>query len=1261
MSDAGIVIPVRIEGEGEGVLTLDALAKKLKEVGAAADDTKNKLKGSGDNLGDLQKKILGLVGTYVSFRAAIGFVSDSLKAQSEQEAAVNKLNLALANQGKLVGDTSKNLQEYASALQETTTFSDDAILQSEAILASFGANEEQIKKTTAAAADFAAATGTDLVSATNLLGKAFAGNTAALGRYGITVDQSLGKTQKFDAVISQLESRFGGSAQAATKTFEGAMKQLSNQWGEAQEAFGRFLATLIGGTSGFEGVINLVKRLTKFFGSDLIIALSEARALFAEFVGFLASKVATVLDVLGKLPDKFGGAGFREAAETARAVAQGQTELAAELREAGDAAAQSGGNFQTFTNNVDAAGNASALTAEQIKALAKATESANETIKKAQESIATGLATELERNLPAVDAAFAKIARESANAAQATRDAVAKAFKDVPGGVPPEIQQQLAGLEEGWRKVGDAQREAALDEARVRAFGDGLKEADATLLDIARTFELLGQVNPFAGQSSAQIATWAASVSEAAVKGSQEAAAKIAPAFGQALDKLIPKDIASLSIGALNALEEQLVVIEKNLRSVPALAKEWDTVATALGTVRSAQRDVYGEGLEEGEKVEKKTEDLSASTKVWGEAIQSVSALMSALGISADSTLGKILGSLGGITSGFQGLADGLKGLGAKAGGGLLSGLTGVLGKIGFAGQIATAAIGIGQSIVKLFQGDPIKKAQKEAGKILGTGISRELAEEIKKNADKLGIAVKDAALLALPKAIEESGKSAASFGNQIAELMSKVASGAIPAEEGIKAIGESFTKVADEAIKAGRVGDRVLVGLIKQSRALGLESPEIKAFTAEQLDKAVAGLTKFIDSLSAVSEEGFKTLGADAATIFGATFNALVSERGVIGAVDALGESFTALKEQLGKTLGAEAAGALLSPFSAAFDLLQNESLRPLVEGIDGLGQALTGLANSAFLDTGTFDAIQRSAGTLFDELIAGGADTRTALLTIAPTIQAAISAAEEFGVPLGEDTQRLKELAEQNGITFKTDPQKAMLDVLVSIADALGAKIPESVQKMRESVTGGTQAIASEFATVKDAAKAGFQAAVQQADAAGKGFHERIGAGLEGAKAAALEWQAAQEAATTAVAEDIGVKLPTAVELASQSWQTFEDAGSVALEGLGTDIEAFSAAFGNDVEAGVAAAQAALNSLTVPPLGAPALPAGAPGGVPAVPGAPGAPAAAGGAAAVQNNVTVNISENPFLTAETQEAMRRFTVAAVEEAVANLDTSLGG
>jgi hypothetical protein len=123
-------------------------------------------------------------------------------------------------------------------------------------------------------------------------------------------------------------------------------------------------------------------------------------------------------------------------------------------------------------------------------------------------------------------------------------------------------------------------------------------------------------------------------------------------------------------------------------------------------------------------------------------------------------------------------------------------------------------------------------------------------------------------------------------------------------------------------------------------------------------------------------------------------------------------------------------------------------------VEGIDGLGQTLAGLANSDFLDVNTFRAITRASATLFDQLIAGGTDTHTALLAIAPTIQTAITAAENFGIPLDENTQRLKDLAEQNGITFKTDPQAAMLDVLTAIAEVLGAEIPESARRAQQAM---------------------------------------------------------------------------------------------------------------------------------------------------------------------------------------------------------------
>lgn len=384
------------------------------------------------------------------------------------------------------------------------------------------------------------------------------------------------------------------------------------------------------------------------------------------------------------------------------------------------------------------------------------------------------------------------------------------------------------------------------------------------------------------------------------------------------------------------------------------------------------------------------------------------------------------------------------------------------------------AAIGaVGGALIGFFSGSKFRKIAKDAGKVLGEGLSKETISKIEEDSKRLKVSIGAASLLNITTAIADTGKAASTFAPQINKLIQGIADKSVPAKEGIEQLGQAFGQVAEEALKANRVGDKALVSIIKQARASGVESPEIKAFVSEQLDAAVAGFNKFaalfekktkeeIDKLTekggeafaGLSDDAVKKLADNAGVIFGATFDALVSEKGIVGAVDLMKDSFDTLRERLTETLGEEAVNRILGPFGAAFDTIGNEKLRPIFDGIDGLTQAMKGLANSGYLSIDAFTAMQDATATLFDEAIAGGADMKTALLAVAPGIQAAITAAEQFGVPLDEDTQRLKELAEQNGITFKTDPQAAMLDVLVSIAEVLGADIPESAKRARQAM---------------------------------------------------------------------------------------------------------------------------------------------------------------------------------------------------------------
>ncbi|MGH9399670.1 MAG: hypothetical protein ACRD00_04835, partial [Thermoanaerobaculia bacterium] len=379
-------------------------------------------------------------------------------------------------------------------------------------------------------------------------------------------------------------------------------------------------------------------------------------------------------------------------------------------------------------------------------------------------------------------------------------------------------------------------------------------------------------------------------------------------------------------------------------------------------------------------------------------------------------------------------------------------------------GVVIGAVVG---GLIGFFSGSRYRRIARDAGRVLGEGLSDETISAIQEDVEKLGIKATEASLLHITDAIKDTGKAASEFGSQIGDLLAGIASGEVPAVEGIEELGKAFNLVAEEALAAGRVGDRVLTDLIKKSRELGIESPEIKAFVAAQLGAATAGVEKFIESLKVLSGPAIEKIGADAGIIFGAAFSANVSEIGIVAAVDAMQESFESLRDTLSQTLDEATVAAILGPFAAAFDTIGNENLRPIFEGIDGLSQAMQGLANSAFLTVDQFNAIGRATGVLFDEAIAGGADMRTALLAVSPAIQAAITAAEQFGIPLDADTQRLKDLAEQNGIAFKTDPMDRAADAIETLAIALdkafnlGLNLEDQFNRVADAAEGAGDAV--------------------------------------------------------------------------------------------------------------------------------------------------------------------------------------------------------
>jgi len=148
------------------------------------DMASKEIKSLQNAVGALRANFLLVAGAVAG---VVAVVWNMVKAYAENEKAVNRLNSALRNQGVTSAAVSKDLQDYAAQLAKASTFTDEALMATEALFVTMGFGSEKIKKATQMAADLAATMGWDLHQASMVVGKALSGNEAILKRYGLTL------------------------------------------------------------------------------------------------------------------------------------------------------------------------------------------------------------------------------------------------------------------------------------------------------------------------------------------------------------------------------------------------------------------------------------------------------------------------------------------------------------------------------------------------------------------------------------------------------------------------------------------------------------------------------------------------------------------------------------------------------------------------------------------------------------------------------------------------------------------------------------------------------------------------------------------------------------------------------------------------------------------------------------------------------------------------------------------------------------------
>lgn len=260
------------------------------------------------------------VGTAVA--ALTAFLTASVKQFVEHEQVVNRLNLALKNQGIFTDELSKEYQKIATQIAKVTTFTDEQIIETQTLLTTFGLAGSTLRDATRAALDLSKGLGIDLRTATLLLGKAAVGETGSLSRFGIKISDSIEPADKLQEVLRQVNDRFGGSAQADLETTAGKWANIKNRFFELAETVGSYLIPIIDILLGF-----LEKLVFVFETIAVEIELQKNRLM--EFLGVHSQVIAQQSQNLDQFEQK-----TRTHLETLKALEKKNQEERAKQRKA---------------------------------------------------------------------------------------------------------------------------------------------------------------------------------------------------------------------------------------------------------------------------------------------------------------------------------------------------------------------------------------------------------------------------------------------------------------------------------------------------------------------------------------------------------------------------------------------------------------------------------------------------------------------------------------------------------------------------------------------------------------------------------------------------------------------------------------------------------------------------------------------------------------------------------------------------------------
>jgi len=244
----------------------------LKAILTAEDRASSTISKVGGAFSSLAK--VGIAGAVAGVGALTYGLKKCIDEFSEAQEGIAQTEAVLKSTGGVAGVTAEEVTKLADSFSMTSMFTDDMVREGENLLLTFtNIGQDIFPQATQVMLDMSQALGQDVKSSAIQLGKALQDpilGITALRRVGVNFNDAAKDTitklvetgrsgEAQVMILRELQTEFGGSAEAASGTFPGALHKLSQAFDNIKETIGKAL---------INGLMPFVKKLVEWSTSD---------------------------------------------------------------------------------------------------------------------------------------------------------------------------------------------------------------------------------------------------------------------------------------------------------------------------------------------------------------------------------------------------------------------------------------------------------------------------------------------------------------------------------------------------------------------------------------------------------------------------------------------------------------------------------------------------------------------------------------------------------------------------------------------------------------------------------------------------------------------------------------------------------------------------------------------------------------------------------------------------------------------------------